>query len=94
MNSLGRLAVWFLMQAMQRDLGVTAWLSQASLVMWRLHTIGVERLPRHAVAGGRLVAAPAAPARRQVMVDDAYLARRFLDGIGPMILGGAGPPAA
>ena len=36
----------FLMQAMQRDLGVTAWLSQASLVMWRLHTIGVERLPR------------------------------------------------
>ena len=38
----------FLVQAIRRSLGVTAWLCQARLVRWRLSTVGVRRLPARA----------------------------------------------
>ena len=79
----------FLMQAMRRELGVTAWLCQARMVAWRLSTVGVERLPRREPR----IAAPTGPAAEQPRLDDAELARLFLQGLAP-VLGVAGPPAA
>ena len=79
----------FLMQAVRRELGVTAWLCQARLVSWRLSTVGVERLPRRAPR----VAAPTGPAAEQPRLDDAELSRLFLQGLAPS-MGVAGPPVA
>ena len=79
----------FLMQAMRRELGVTAWLCQARMVAWRLGTVGVARLPRRQPR----VAAPTGPAAELPRLDDAELARLFLQGLAPVV-GVAGPLAA
>ena len=76
----------FLVQAIRRSLGVTAWLCQARLVRWRLSTVGVRRLPARA----RRLGAPTGPAADQLRIGAAELARIFLDGLRPVVR----PPGA
>lgn len=70
----------FLMQAIRRSLGVMAWRCQARMVLWRLSTVGVARLPTRAPR----VAAPTGPAAEQLRLDAAELSRLFFAGMAPV----------
>ena len=70
----------FLVQAIRRSLGVMAWRCQARMVLWRLSTVGVARLPTRAPR----VAAPTGPAAEQLRLDAAELSRLFFAGMAPV----------
>jgi len=79
----------FLLQSIRRSLGVTAWRAQARMVLWRLPTVGVTRLPRRAAR----VAAPTGPAAERPRSDAAELARLFFAGQAPVVRAAGRLPA-